>query len=115
MNEDITKDGGGQNARANQNWPVPAQENNASSSESRVRIYRSSDIYFCSFLASLDVPLATTESESMPDGGKKVVFVFKLPEADLQRLKASYFGGNGTVKARRFVDNIRSLKSMCFT
>ena len=89
-------------------------ETDVNSSESRLKIYRSSDIYFCSFLASLDIPLTTTEAESMPDGGRKVVFVFKLPEADLQRLKASYFGGNGTVKARRFVDNIRSLKSMCF-
>ena len=82
---------------------------------SKMRTYKTSDIYYASFLASLDIPLKTTETETMPDGGKKVVFVFQLPEADLQRLKASYFGGNGTVKARRFVDNIRSLKSMCFT
>lgn len=82
--------------------------------EAKMRLYRTSDIYFAAYLSSLDVNLTTTEAESMPDGGRKVVFVFKLPEADLQRLKASYFGGNGTVKARRFVDNIRSLKSMCF-
>lgn len=86
----------------------------ATTGEAKMRLYRTSDIYFAAYLSSLDVPLATTEAESMPDGGRKVVFVFRLPEADLQRLKASYFGGNGTVKARRFVDNIRSLKSMCF-
>jgi len=77
------------------------------------KLYRTSDIYFASYLCSLDIPLKTTEAERT-DGGKKVVFVFSLPETDLQRLKSSYFGGTGTVKARRFVDNIRSLKSMCF-
>jgi hypothetical protein len=83
--------------------------------ESKVRLYRTSDIYFASYLCSLDITLQTTETETASDGAKKVVFVFKLPELDLQKLKASYFGGTGTVKARRFVDNIRSLKSMCFT
>lgn len=78
------------------------------------RIYRSSDIYFSAYLCSLDIPLVTTEVEKSPEGAKKVIFVFKVPDAELQRLKASYFGGTGTVKARRFVDNVRSLKSMCF-
>lgn len=78
------------------------------------KLYRSSDIYFSSYLCSLDIPLKTTEVE-VNKGGKKVVFVFQLSEADLQRMKASYFGGTGTVKARRFVDNIRSLKSICYT
>jgi len=83
--------------------------------DNKHRIYRTSDIYFSSFLCSLDIPLLTTEMDKSSEGDKKVVFVFKLPEADLLRIKNSYFGGTGTVKARRFVDNIRSLKSMCFT
>lgn len=82
--------------------------------EQKLKLYRSSDIYFSAFLCSLDITLTTTETERTPEGAKKVVFVFRLPDADLQKLKASYFGGTGTVKARRFVDNIRSLKSMCF-
>ena len=81
----------------------------------KITTYRSSDIYFCSYLASLDIPLLTTETEKAPDGGKKVVFLFRIKESDLQRLKSSFFGGTGTVKARRFVDNIRSLKSMTHT
>jgi len=80
----------------------------------RDRMYRSSDIYFSAFLCSLDIPLITTEVERNPEGAKKVIFVFKLVDSDLQRLKTSYFGGTGTVKVKRFVDNIRSLKSMCF-
>ena len=88
-------------------------ENDVSASESRTKLYRTSDIYFSSYLTSLDIPLKTTETERT-DGGKKVVFVFQMNDADLQRMKATYFGGTGTVKARRFVDNIRSLKSMCF-
>lgn len=81
----------------------------------KMRLYKTSDIYFSAFLASLDIPLLTTEADKSAEGDKKIVFVFKLPEMDLQRVKSSYFGGTGTVKARRFVDNIRSLKSMCFT
>jgi len=83
-------------------------------SVSKEKLYRSSDIYFSAFLCSLDIPLITTETEKGSEGAKKVVFIFKVMESELQRLKSSYFGGTGTVKARRFVDNIRSLKSMCF-
>jgi hypothetical protein len=79
------------------------------------KLYRTSDIYFAAFLCSIDFPLKTTEQAGTPDGGRKVVFVFALPEADIPRVKALYFGGTGTVKARVFVDHLRSLKSMCFT
>lgn len=79
----------------------------------RTKLYRTSDIYFSAYLCSLDMPFKTTEVENT-DSGKKVVFVFQINEADLQRMKSTYFGGTGTVKARRFVDNVRSLKSMCF-
>jgi hypothetical protein len=30
-------------------------------------------------------------------------------------LKASFFGGSGSVKARKFVDSMRSLKSLLHT
>jgi hypothetical protein len=79
------------------------------------RLYRTSDIYFAAYLCSLDFPLQTTERDRSPDGKGKVVFVFKVPDCDLGKVKSSYFGGSGTVKARKFVDNIRSLKQMCFT
>jgi len=82
---------------------------------STAKLYRTSDIYFSAFLASLDFPLVTTEQEKSADGGRKVVFLFNVPETELPKVKASYFGGGGTVKARKFVDNLRSLKSMCFT
>lgn len=79
------------------------------------KLYRTSDIYFAAYLCSLDFPLQTTERDRSPDGKGKVVFVFKVPDCDLGKVKSSYFGGSGTVKARKFVDNIRSLKQMCFT
>lgn len=84
-------------------------------SDTAPKLYRTSDIYFASYLAALDFPLVTTERCETNDGGKKVVFLFNVPEADLPKVKASYFGGSGTVKARKFVDNLRSLKSMCYT
>lgn len=84
-------------------------------SGSIAKLYRTSDIYFSAFLCSIDFPLKTTETASTATGGKKVVFVFAIPDADFAKVKALYFGGSGTVKARVFVDHLRSLKSMCFT
>ncbi len=78
------------------------------------KLYRTSDIYFSAYLCSLDFPLEATENEKNPEGHKKVVFVFKMTDDHLRRAKTGYFGGTATVKARKFVDNIRSLKSMCF-
>ena len=82
---------------------------------STMRLYRTSDIYFASYLCSLDFALTTTENEKTPTGNSKIVFVFSIPDEAIGKVKSSYFGGTGTVKARKFVDNIRSLKSMCFT
>ena len=82
--------------------------------EKKTALYRTSDIYFSSYLMSLDVPLISTENKIGDDGSRKVMFVFNAPESDIGRMKAQYFGGNGTVRARRFVDNLRNLKSMCF-
>ena len=75
-------------------------------------LYRTSDLYFAAFLCSLEIALETTEEQG--DNSRKVIFVFKLEESKLRRLKSLYFGGSGTVKARGFVDHIRSLKSMCY-
>jgi len=80
-----------------------------------MKLYRTSDIYFASFLCAIDFPLKTTETATTADGGRKVIFVFSIPDADLSKAKALYFGGTGTVKARVFVDSLRSLKQICFT
>jgi len=77
-------------------------------------LYRTSDLYFSSYILSLDIPMVASEIEER-GSTKKVVFVFKIPAEDLNRLKASYFGGTGTVHARKFVDSLRSLKSLTHT
>jgi len=78
--------------------------------------YKTSDIYFSAYLCALDVQLHTTESEKSNNAmNKKIIFIFKVPAKDLSRLKASYFGGSGTVHALKMVQQLRSLKSMCFT
>jgi hypothetical protein len=77
-------------------------------------LYRTSDLYWSAYLCALDIPLAASETEG-GGGTPKVVFVFKIPRGDLSRLKTSYFGGTGTVKARKFVDSLRSLKSLVHT
>jgi len=78
------------------------------------KLYRTSDLYFASFLCCVEFPLKTTEKIKTDEGGIKVVFVFSLSDADVSRAKALYFGGTGTVKARVFVDHLRSLKQMCY-
>lgn len=87
--------------------------NDVSPSATMNRQYRTSDLYFSAYLRSIDFPLVTTEQVTTANGGRKVVFVFNIEEADLARAKALYFGGSATVKARVFVDNLKGLKQMC--
>jgi hypothetical protein len=77
--------------------------------------YKTSDIYFASYLCALDLDLVNTEEQKGSDNNRKLVFVFKVPEPDIGRLKASYFGNRATIKVRSFVDNLKSLKSMIHT
>ena len=77
-------------------------------------LYRTSDIYFSSFLSALDLDLVTTEKEKVNRDRKKVIFVFKVPEEDLGRLKTLFFGGSGTVKGLKYANALKTLKQMCF-
>ena len=77
-------------------------------------LYRTSDIYFAAYLCAIDINLECTENETNDNGGRKVIFVFKVPKKDLERLKASFFGGSGTCRVQKYVQQLRSLKSMCF-
>lgn len=79
----------------------------------KLKTYKSSDLYFCAFLCSMDIQLKYTEKE-VNEKDTKIIFVFEISEAVLMRAKALYFGGSGTVVARKFVDNMRSLKSLCY-
>lgn len=78
-----------------------------------LRNYKTSDLYFAAFLCSLDIQLKYTEKQKT-EKDLKVIFVFEIQDAVLIRAKALYFGGTGTVIARKFVDNMRSLKSLCY-
>ena len=83
--------------------------------DKKMTLYRTSDIYFAAYLCSLDIEMVTTEEDSGADGHRKLVFIFRVPASDIGRIKASFFGGHGTVKVRLYVDNLRSLKSMLYT
>ena len=78
-------------------------------------LYSTSDIYFSAFIMALDIPLEATEEGRGKDGSRKVNFIFKMSSADVKRMKVLYFGGTGTVRVRKMVDNIRNLKSLCHT
>lgn len=82
-------------------------------SNNKKKFYKTSDLYFSTFLLTLDIPLKHTEKEKN-ERETKVVFVFEISDAVLARSKALYFGGSGTVVARKFVDNMRSLKSLVY-
>ena len=84
-------------------------------SPNRMSLYRTSDIYFAAYLCSIEFEMVTTEEETGNDGNRKLVFVFRIPNKEIGRLKAQYFGGYATVKVRTFVDNLRALKSMVYT
>jgi hypothetical protein len=75
--------------------------------------YKTCDLYFSAFLCAIDIPMITTETDAS-EGNRKIVFVFRVPRKDFDRIKASYFGGSGTVKVQKYVQALRSLKSLCF-
>lgn len=77
-------------------------------------LYRTSDLYFAAFLASIDVKMVTTEEEFLHNR-KKVYFVFSVKKGEFRRLKAEFFGGSAKVRAKRYADMIRSLKQLCHT
>jgi len=79
-----------------------------------VPLYRTSDIYFCAYLVALDFPLHGSERVGTGSSAR-VVFVLRVADSDLNKAKALYFGGTGSVKARKFVDNLKSLKAMVYT
>lgn len=76
--------------------------------------YRTTDIYFSAYLCALDIPMVTSEVISENAKGKKLAWIFKMPENDIQHLKASFFGGTGKVYALKFCERLKSLKSMCY-
>lgn len=84
-------------------------------SEQNMVLYRTSDLYFSAFLMGLDMQLIDMENDTNEKGQPKKMFVFGVPEKEIKRLKAQYFGGAGTVRARRFVDDLKNLKSMLHT
>ncbi len=74
--------------------------------------YATSDIHFSAFIMAMDIQLKRTDIEQ--NGKRKVVFVFDIPKTDLTNLKNDFFGGKGVVKVQKFVQALRSLKSVCF-
>jgi hypothetical protein len=75
-------------------------------------VYKSSDLYFCAYICSCDVPLEKTEFEE--GSKKKVVFSFNISPAKLQELKTGFFSGNGVVRVQKYVQQLKTLKSLCF-
>jgi ssRNA-specific RNase YbeY (16S rRNA maturation enzyme) len=70
--------------------------------------YKTSDLYFASFLKCVGVALITTEIE-----GKKISFVFE-DKGTIKELKKQYFNREATVPALNFVDEIRSMKALTY-
>ena len=78
-------------------------------------LYRTSDIYFASYLAAIDLRLMTTEKVVDEKSGKtKTIFVFSLPTEHVRRLKTDFFTGSGTVQALKYSNSLRTLKGLCY-
>ena len=89
-------------------------ENDVAHEDANTCIYKTSDLYFSAYLCAIDIPMITTDTETTDTGSKKIVFVFRVPKKEFDsRIKSAYFGGSGTVKVQKYVQSLRSLKSMC--
>ena len=71
-------------------------------------LYKTSDLYFASYLKVSGMELLKTEVE-----GRKVIFVFEK-HPTFKDLKREYFNRTSRVPALSFVDEIRSMKSLTF-
>ena len=78
-------------------------------------LHRTSDIYFSAYLMCMGMSLIDLEEGKNDRGQPKKIFVFQVPQREVRRLKALYHGGTGTVKCRKFVDDLKNLKSMLYT
>lgn len=75
--------------------------------------FRTTDIYFAAYLCAIDISLESTD-RSDDSSNNKVVFIFKIPKKDFERIKSGFFGGGATVKVQNFIQSYRNLKTMCF-
>lgn len=90
---------------------------NENDTKQKSLFYSTSDLYFAAYLRALDIPFEGTQDEvnSNANGKNKVIFVFRVQKKSINRLKRDFFGGNGTVKALKYVQYLKSLKQMCYT
>ena len=76
-------------------------------------LYHTPDIHFAAYLIALDVHMVNSEAE-MINGKKRVTFYFSISKAHINNFKNQYFGGSGTVKAKKYVNSLRDLRSLCY-
>ena len=70
--------------------------------------YRTSDLYFASFLKAKGVILQSTEKDDF-----KISFLFQ-DNGSIKDLKKEYFNRQATITALDFVDEIRYMKSLTY-
>jgi hypothetical protein len=73
-----------------------------------ISLYRTSDLYFASFLKTKGAVLQGTEKEDF-----KITFIFE-DDGSIKELKREYFNRQGHIIALDFVDEIRSMKSLTY-
>lgn len=77
-------------------------------------IYKTSDLYFASYLVSCGKTFKGTEKKS--DRGKnKIVFIFEIDEDDLKQYSTSFFSGTATTNVVQFIYALKNLKTLCFS
>jgi len=71
--------------------------------------YRTRDLYLSAYLKAVGVPFRGTQKVS-----GDLLFIFDNRE-DLRELKASFFNRSGQVSALDYADELRALKSLCYS
>jgi hypothetical protein len=71
--------------------------------------YRTSDLYYASYLRVAGVPFLGAER-----AGKRVVFLFEDEGSTLHDLKQGYFSDGARIPALSYVQMIRAMKSLVY-
>jgi hypothetical protein len=79
--------------------------------------YSTCDLYLAAYLKTAGVPMLSHSREKSANGDKggKLFFLFDVSVANIGDLRTGYYNDTGKVPAKRYADNIKALKALCYT
>ncbi len=73
-------------------------------------MYKTTDLYLAAYLVAVGAKIVDVESDAR--NPKKKTFVFKDDEDEMKAHVMAYYGDDGLVPARAFVNAIKDMKSL---